>query len=60
MRSETKNEGEVTKKLVSKPDGYEDVLSVITLALESGRRASARAINTFIATTYWEIGRHIV
>ena len=39
---------------------YDVVLSDIVDLLEAARRASARAINAFMTSTYWEIGRRIV
>ncbi|NUM81941.1 DUF1016 domain-containing protein [bacterium] len=40
--------------------GYTSLVSDVTELLETARRASARAINTFLTATYWEIGRRIV
>jgi hypothetical protein len=39
---------------------YDDVLASVVALLESARRASARAVNAVMTTTYWEIGRRIV
>lgn len=40
--------------------GYDIILSEVVSLLESARRASARATNTIMTATYWEIGRRIV
>jgi predicted nuclease of restriction endonuclease-like (RecB) superfamily len=42
------------------PSGYVEVLGEISGLLEAARRASARAVNTIMTQTYWEIGRRIV
>jgi predicted nuclease of restriction endonuclease-like (RecB) superfamily len=39
---------------------YGQLLSEISGLLEQARRASARAINSVLTVTYWEIGRRIV
>jgi len=39
---------------------YRRILKNVVSLLESARRASARAINSVITATYWEIGRNIV
>jgi len=49
--------GEVTK---STSDSYGDLLSEMVALLESSRRLSARAVNSVMTATYWEIGRRIV
>jgi predicted nuclease of restriction endonuclease-like (RecB) superfamily len=41
-------------------DRYGDVLASMVDLLESARRASARAVNSVMTATYWEIGRRIV
>ncbi len=41
-------------------DGYDAVLSAMVELLESARRLSARAVNSIMTATYWEIGRRIV
>jgi hypothetical protein len=38
-------------------DEYGDVLSAMVELLESARRTSARAVNSIMTATYWEIGR---
>ena len=40
--------------------GYPALLDDLSGLLESARRASARAVNAVMTTTYWEIGRRIV
>jgi len=40
--------------------GYDAILSEVVDLLESARHASARAVNVFMTTTYWQIGRRIV
>ena len=53
-------------KLVSKKQpalavsNYPGLVGDIGKLLEAARRNSARAVNTFITATYWEIGRRIV
>jgi len=39
---------------------YGVVLNDVAVLLEEARRASARAVNTVMTATYWEIGRRIV
>ena len=40
--------------------GYDEVLSGVVSMLEAARHASARAVNSVMTGTYWEIGRRIV
>lgn len=40
--------------------GYDDVLAEISDLLEAARSASARAVNTIMTATYWQIGRRVV
>jgi predicted nuclease of restriction endonuclease-like (RecB) superfamily len=40
--------------------GYENVLAGVVHILEAARRTSARAVNTVMTATYWEVGRRIV
>jgi hypothetical protein len=40
--------------------GFEPILSGFVGLLENARRMSARAVNSVITATYWEIGRRIV
>jgi predicted nuclease of restriction endonuclease-like (RecB) superfamily len=39
---------------------YDNILSGMVDLLEQARRASARAVNSIMTATYWEIGRRIV
>ena len=39
---------------------YADVLGGIVALLERARRAAARAVNSVMTATYWEVGRRIV
>src|SRR5512135_3915249 len=39
---------------------YEEILSAISALLEAARRSAAKAVNSFMTATYWEIGRRIV
>lgn len=49
------------KSEISKLDtGYGDVLSSMVELLEEARRTSARAVNSIMTATYWEIGRRLV
>jgi len=51
----------LNKSEVSKLDtGYGDVLSSMVELLEEARRTSARAVNSVMTATYWEIGRRLV
>jgi hypothetical protein len=47
-------------ELVTHDDHYSNVLDAMVDLLESARRASARAVNSVMTATYWEIGRRIV
>lgn len=40
--------------------GYDAMLSGVVQLLELSRRTSARAVNTIMTATYWEVGRRIV
>lgn len=40
--------------------GYDAMLSGVVELLEQARRTSARAVNTVMTVTYWDIGRRIV
>jgi predicted nuclease of restriction endonuclease-like (RecB) superfamily len=40
--------------------GYDDFLNDIIELFENARRLSARAVNTVMTATYWEVGRRIV
>jgi predicted nuclease of restriction endonuclease-like (RecB) superfamily len=53
----------ITKKGTSAPvaaRAYSDLLGGVSQLLESARRASARAVNTFMTATYWDVGRRII
>ena len=39
---------------------YSGLLGEVVSLLEAARRMSARAVNTVMTATYWEIGRWIV
>jgi hypothetical protein len=39
---------------------YDDVLEGISELLDRARRAAARAVNSVLAATYWEVGRRVV
>jgi len=41
-------------------DDYGDVLTSMVQLLEESRRTSARAVNSIMTATYWEVGRRIV
>lgn len=45
---------------VRRVNSYDDVLRGIVELLGAARRASARAVNVVMTTTYWEVGRRIV
>jgi predicted nuclease of restriction endonuclease-like (RecB) superfamily len=60
---EAKRKGLLPVKLSSVLDaepGYGRLLSDISTLLEQARRTSARAINSVLTVTYWEIGRRVV
>lgn len=44
----------------SVPPDYDSVVTGMVELLEQARRASARAVNSLMTATYWEIGRRIV
>ncbi len=46
-------------ELIQTTDSYTTVLSDVVELMESARRAAARAVNTLMTATYWEIGRRI-
>ena len=51
------------KKSVSKSTplaNYDAVLSSVIELLDAARRSSARAVNSIMTATYWEVGRRIV
>jgi DUF1016 N-terminal domain len=41
-------------------EGYDSIVSELINLVESARRVSARAVNSIMTATYWEIGRRIV
>lgn len=41
-------------------EGYDSIVSDLVDLVESARRVSARAVNSIMTATYWEIGRRIV
>ena len=47
-------------EIAKRDGGYGDVLSSMVQLLEESRRTSARAVNSIMTATYWEIGRRIV
>ena len=47
------------KQLASQPADYDTFAAGIRDLLDAARRASARAVNTLMTATYWEIGRRI-
>lgn len=47
-------------KPTSHVPAYDTILSGMVDLLEQARRASARAVNSIMTATYWEIGRRIV
>ena len=50
-----------SKSDLAKPnESYGQVLSSMVELLETARRTSARAVNSIMTATYWEIGRRIV
>lgn len=48
------------KTLISSDHEYGALLNSMVDLLESARRASARAVNSVMTATYWEIGRRMV
>lgn len=55
-----KQSKQLTAKNTSVVVPYEDVLAGIVDLLEQARRTSARAVNSIMTATYWEVGRRIV
>ena len=49
-----------SRRIVPARAGYTGLVGDIAGLLESARRASARAVNTLMTATYWEVGRRIV
>jgi len=56
------NKTRIVRASLAEPglSGYADILANISGLLETSRRATARAVNTCMTATYWEIGRRIV
>jgi len=50
----------VVAKKSSAPKNYDRFLGGVVSLLEEARRSSARAVNSIMTATYWEIGRRIV
>jgi hypothetical protein len=42
------------------PDGYQDFFSEVSTLLAAARKQAARAVNTVLVATYWELGRRII
>lgn len=64
-RSKTQNRTRSSKFEASaiqhkRSTGYDDVLTGMVELLDSARRAAARAVNSVMTATYWEVGRRIV
>ena len=51
---------EMQKVMGKATDDYQSLISSISQALRDGRAGAARAVNSAILTTYWQIGRFIV
>ena len=49
-----------TSLVPARPDSYDAFLAEVIDLLEPARRTSARAVNTVMVSTYWQIGRRIV
>lgn len=58
--SSRSNKPQTRKAAQPKPTGYNQVLTGVVELLDAARRASARAVNSVMTATYWEIGRRIV
>jgi hypothetical protein len=58
MAKRAKKKTPVAKRTVAAE--YDTVLSEMVELLERARRAAARAVNSVMTATYWEIGRRIV
>lgn len=48
------------KEPTANPSDYDQILGDITELLDAARRASARAVNSVMTNTYWQVGRRIV
>ena len=58
--SKPSNQPKTRKAIQPKPADYNQVLTDVVELLDAARRASARAVNSVMTATYWEIGRRIV
>lgn len=58
--SKPSDKPKVGKLVQHKAADYESVISGVVELLDAARRASARAVNSLMTATYWEIGRRIV
>ena len=63
--SKTQNRTRSSRSVASaiqhkRPTGYDDVLTGMVELLDSARRSAARAVNSVMTATYWEVGRRIV
>ena len=58
--SSRSNKPQTRKAAQPKPTDYNQVLTGVVELLDAARRASARAVNSVMTATYWEIGRRIV
>jgi hypothetical protein len=47
-------------ELPQHPDRYQDFLSEVSTLLAAARKQAARAVNTVLVATYWELGRRII
>lgn len=45
---------------VARPDDYDSLIAGISDLLDQARRATARAVNSLLTATYWEVGRRVV
>lgn len=55
-----KKQGILSRQTLPSQKEYEGILAGISELLESARRHAARAVNSIMTATYWEIGRRIV
>jgi hypothetical protein len=58
--SKPSDKQKASKTIQLKAADYESVISGVVELLDAARRASARAVNSLMTATYWEIGRRIV
>jgi hypothetical protein len=57
---QTERQTKTGKTVQHKAADYDSVISGVVELLDAARRASARAVNSLMTATYWEIGRRIV